>query len=94
MHRFGRERPPKVSDSRSINGNEWTGALQADGEYTVRIYLMRSAARRKETARYTLTVGITGSAAKVKAGRTGDTWSVEVNDYEHYQIPDALISGG
>ena len=24
----------------------------------------------------------------------GDTWSVNVNDYEHYQIPDAVISGG
>jgi len=35
----------------------------ADGEYTIRVYLMRSAARRNEIANYTLTVGITGSAA-------------------------------
>jgi hypothetical protein len=48
----------------STSGNEWTGPLPAaDGEYTVRVYLMRSAARRNETANYTLTVGITGSAA-------------------------------
>lgn len=157
----------------STSGNEWTGPLPADGEYTVRVYLMRSAARRNETADYTLTVGITGSAAtsaalgsapagdakvkgtpyhatgkvpcsmgsapqgsaqcdfgvvrgkpgnaelhvtppggfkrvltfaggtvtsdagaKVKASKTGDLWSVDVNDYEHYRIPEAVISGG
>lgn len=159
----------------STGGNEWMGTLPADGEYTIRVYLMRSAARRNETANYTLTVGITGSAAAatapalgaapagdakvkgtpyhatghlpcsmgsaapgsaqcefgvirgkpgnaevhvtppggfkrvltfvggnvtsdasamVKTGKTGDLWSVDVNDYEHYQIPDAVISGG
>lgn len=34
-----------------------------------------------------------------KAGQTmrvtcGDLWSIEVNDYEHSQIPEAVISGG
>ena len=48
----------------SNEGNEWTGALPADGEYTIRLYLMRSAARRKETANYTLTVGIADRAAR------------------------------
>jgi len=155
----------------STGGNEWTGPLPADGEYTIRVYLMRSAARRNESARYTLTVGITGSAAaaagvapagdakvkgtpyhaagqvpcsmgsapqgsaqcdfgvirgkpgnaevhvtppggfkralnfaggkvtsdgdaKVTASKSGDLWSVDVNDYEHYRIPEAVISGG
>jgi hypothetical protein len=157
----------------STSGNEWTGTLPADGDYAIRVYLMRSAARRNETANYTLTVGITGSAAaapalgaappgdakvkgtpyhatgqvrcsigaasqspaqcdfgvirgkpgnaevhvtppggiervltfmgskvtstggaKVKAAKTGDTWSIEVNDVEHYQIPEAVVSGG
>lgn len=157
----------------SSGGNEWTGTLDASGDYTVRVYLMRSAARRNETADYTLTVGITGSAAtsvalgtapagdakvkgtpyhatgrvpcsmgsapqgsaqcdfgvirgkpgnaevhvtppggfkrvltfaggtvtsdagaKVKASKGGDLWSVDVNDYEHYRIPEAVISGG
>jgi hypothetical protein len=49
----------------STGGNEWSGPLAADGEYTIRVYLMRSAARRNETANYTLTIGITGSAAAV-----------------------------
>jgi hypothetical protein len=157
----------------STGGSEWTGQLDADGEYTIRVYLMRSAARRNETANYALTVGVTGSAssapalgaapagdarvkgtpyhatgkvacsmgnapqgsvqcdfgvirgkpgnaevhvtppggfkrvlvfadgkvtsdagAKVQASRSGDLWSVDVNDYEHYRIPDAVVSGG
>ena len=156
----------------STSGNEWTGKLEADGEYTVRVYLMRSAARRNETANFTLSVGITGSAAgaaalgtapasdakvkgtpyhatgpvpcwmgnapvgssqcefgvirgkpgnaevhikppgglervltfmgntvtsgkeKVKASKAGDLWTIEVNDYEHYQIPESVILGG
>jgi hypothetical protein len=43
----------------AIKGNHFKGALAADGAYTIRVYLMRNAARRKETANYTLTVGIT-----------------------------------
>jgi len=152
----------------STGGNEWSDTLPADGNYTIRVYLMRSAARRGETANYTLTVGITGQpvkgapasdakvkgtpyhatgkvpcsmgdapvgsaqcdfgvirggpgravihvtppgglkrtlkfadgkvsadgGGKVKASQSGDEWSVEVNDYEHYRIPDAVISGG
>ncbi|MDH5208579.1 MAG: hypothetical protein OEW34_08065 [Burkholderiaceae bacterium] len=156
----------------STSGNEWTGQLEADGEYTVRVYLMRSAARRSETANFTLTVGVTGGSTgaaalgtapasdakvkgtpyhatgpltcwmgnapagssqcefgvirgkpgnaevhikpagglervltfmgntvssgneKVKASKTGDLWTIEVNDYEHYKIPEAVILGG
>lgn len=169
--------PPGSQDSAifigSTSGNTWTGTLEADGTYSIRLYLMRSAARRHETANYTLTVGITGSAAaggegigpapkgdakvrgtpyhalsevpcsmgdaapgsslckvgvlrgrpgnadvhitppgglervlrfmgstvsagdaKVKASQQGDLWLIDVNDYEHYQIPEAVISGG
>ena len=166
---------PPGSDAEAIfvgstNGNEWTGALPSDGEYTLRVYLMRSAARRNETASYTLTVAVTGTpkasemgsapasdakvkgtpyhatgqlpcslgdnkpmqcefgvirgkpgnaevhvtppgglkrvlsfmggevttnaGEKIKAVKHGDDWSVEVNDFEHYTIPEAVISGG
>lgn len=154
----------------STEGNEWTGTLPADGEYKVRVYLMRSAARRNETASYTLTVGITGTpkapdfgkapasdakvkgtayhatgplectmgndkpvqcefgvirgkrgnaevhitppgglkrvltfmgdkvttnpGEKIKAVKHGYDWSIEINDYEHYTIPEAVIFGG
>jgi len=168
--------PPGSKDAAifvgSSGGNEWSGALPSDGEYTIRVYLMRSAARRGESADYTLTIGVTGGPAaasalgkapagdakvkgtpyhatgyvpcsmgsepegsvqcpfgvirgkpgsaevhltppggfervltfkgvdvsggdaKVKASRTGDLWTIEVNDYEHYRIPEAVISGG
>jgi hypothetical protein len=156
----------------STSGNEWAGQLPSDGDYTVRLYLMRSAARRNEVANYTLTVGVTGSGAatatlgpapssdakvkgtpyhatgpvpcwmgnapagssqcefgvirgkpgnaevhikpsgglervltfmgntvtsgneKVKASKAAGLWTIEVNDYEHYQIPEAVVSGG
>ena len=44
----------------STSGNQFTGTLPADGEYKLRVYLMRSAARRNEHANYTYTVGIPG----------------------------------
>ncbi|MFO1306258.1 MAG: hypothetical protein U1F54_21235 [Burkholderiales bacterium] len=156
----------------SSDGNEWSGALPADGEYTIRVYLMRNAARRNETANYTLTVGVTGSAVatpalgaapasdakvkgtryhatgqvpcsmggnpdgstqcdfgvvrgspgnaevhlkpagglervltfkgttvssgneKVKASMNGGMWTIEVNDFERYRIPESVIQGG
>lgn len=169
--------PPGSNDAAvfigSTDGDSWSGTLAANGRYTIRVYLMRSAARRGETANYTLTVGITGSTStpaalgtapvgdakvegtpyhatgkvscsmgsaapgssqcefgvirgapdnaevhvtppggfrrvltfaggtvsasdggNVKAARTGDDWLIEVNDYEHYRIPDAVVNGG
>jgi hypothetical protein len=156
----------------STSGNEWAGTLAADGDHAIRVYLMRSAARRHEKADYTLTVTVTDAAtaaalgsapagdakvkgtpyhatgqvpcstgnapagsmqcdfgvirgkpgnaevhltrrdgakrvltivgsvvtadggARVKAGKTGDLWSIDVNDDEHYRIPDAVVLGG
>lgn len=46
----------------STSGNEWTGTLPADRDYTVRVYLMRNAARRNEAANYTLDVSIVGTS--------------------------------
>lgn len=166
--------PPGSNDEAlfvgSSAGNEWTGVLPADGEYKVRVYLMRSAARRNEAANYTLKVGIAGTSRptefgkapasdakvkgtgyhatgplpcrmgndkpiqcefgvirgepgnaevhitppggltrvltfmganvttnpgeKVEAVKQGYDWSVKVNDYEHYTIPEAVIWGG
>jgi hypothetical protein len=52
----------------STSGNRYEGTLPADGTYTVRVYLMRNAARRNESANYTLEVGVTGGAKKAEAG--------------------------
>lgn len=56
--------PPGSNDEAifigSTEGNRWQGILAADGEYRIRVYLMRSAARRNEAAKYSLTVGVAG----------------------------------
>jgi len=75
----------------STGGNDWTGTLEADGEYTVRVYLMRSAARRDETANYTLTVGITGAAAA--ATRSTDAKVPGTPYHATGQIPCATAAG-
>jgi hypothetical protein len=43
-------------------GEDYSGTLPADGDYVVRVYLMRPAARRGESSNYTLTVGVSGKA--------------------------------
>jgi len=44
------------------DGEAFTGMLPTDGDYTVRVYLMRNAARRNEASDYTLTISVTGKA--------------------------------
>ena len=48
----------------STSGNDFAGNLVASGEYTIRVYLMRNAARRNESAKYTLDIGVSGDAKK------------------------------
>jgi hypothetical protein len=57
--------PPGSSDVAMFvgdSGADFEGLLPTDGDYTVRVYLMRPAARRNESSDYTLTVGVTGHA--------------------------------
>ena len=49
----------------SSAGDKFEAPLTASGTYTIRAYLMRNAARRKETSRYTLDIAITGAAKPV-----------------------------
>jgi len=42
------------------SGENYSGTLPTDGDYVVRVYLMRPAARRGESSNYTLTVGVNG----------------------------------
>ncbi|MGA8880480.1 MAG: hypothetical protein WCC44_05435 [Azonexus sp.] len=46
----------------STSGNRFSGILPADGDYAIRVYLMRNAARRNELARYALTLDVSGQA--------------------------------
>jgi hypothetical protein len=44
----------------STAGNVYEGRLDLDGDWKIRVYLMRSAARRNETAAYKLDIGVSG----------------------------------
>jgi len=46
----------------STSGNQFKRMLLNDGEYTVRVYLMRAAARRNEGSTYALNVALEGKA--------------------------------
>jgi hypothetical protein len=46
----------------STSGERFEGILPADGVYRIRVYLMRSAARRGESTSYTLDVRVAGDA--------------------------------
>ena len=147
--------------------NSFGGTLGVGGDYTIRVYLMRSAARNNTKANFTLTVSLTGGstgfnsndalvagtsyhatgkvrssmgneakgavmsdfgvirkssssaevhvtypnlmkrvlkfnngewtspgAQSVKVNRQSGEWEVILNDYEHYFIPDEIITGG
>jgi heat shock protein HslJ len=60
--------PPDSADVAMFNGqhadNRFTGLLPTDGIYSLRVYLMRSAARRNESSDFTLSVAITGQPLK------------------------------
>lgn len=43
----------------SMESNTYEGTLTSSGDHKIRVYLMRSAARRGETANYTLKISIT-----------------------------------
>ena len=46
----------------SVNGNQFEGALPATGDYRIRVYMMRGAARRNEVANYRLEMTVSGPA--------------------------------
>jgi hypothetical protein len=56
----------------SAGGSRFTGDLDLDGDWKIRVYLMRAAARRGEEANYTLNVTTTGSPDPDKAREAND----------------------
>lgn len=52
----------------STSGGQYEGTLPASGDYRVRVYMMRSAARRNEVANYQLEIIITGAGEKPAVG--------------------------
>lgn len=52
----------------STSGTRYSGRLTQTGDYRVRVYLMRNAARRGERADYNLTVGVEGRPGAAAPG--------------------------
>lgn len=48
----------------STSGDQFSGILPKNGDYSLRVYLMRNAARRNEVADYSITVRVTGAPAE------------------------------
>jgi hypothetical protein len=57
----------------STSGNRFVGKGQKDGDYTVRVYLMRNAARRGATASYTINFAVADDSQSPTAAIPGDT---------------------
>jgi hypothetical protein len=65
--------PPDTGEALFVGqdgSGHFEGVLPKDGEYTIRVYLMRAAARRNESAQYTLTVKVDDSAPDDKTEAT------------------------
>lgn len=45
----------------STEGNKFTRTLSASGDYKIRVFLYRNAARRNESAKYELSIGLIGA---------------------------------
>lgn len=60
--------PPGSSSAAMVigefNDNRFKGLLPDDGVYTIQVFLMRSAARRNEVGKFTLSVGVSGAPLK------------------------------
>jgi hypothetical protein len=83
----------------STSGNQYEGTLPASGDYKIRIYMMRSAARRNEVANYRLEIIIDGTPAPSAevprdAAASDATTRAAEGDYDATgQIPCAQFAG-
>jgi hypothetical protein len=69
---------PEAIHIGSVDGNDWFGVLPQTAEYRIRVYLMRNAARRDETANYSLSIRIDARNPDFADGLSGgpDYWEV------------------
>jgi len=76
---------PGETDVAMFNGstadNQFEGVLPASGDYKIRVYLMRSAARRNEAAKYRLEMIIADAGKGAAAPAAGGDAKVAGTDY-------------
>jgi len=97
--------PPDSQDVAMAQGellaNHFSGMLPDEGVYTIRVYLMRSAARRNETSRFTLSVEVTGKplpavSSKIDAVLPGTRFHAKTTvkcapQYSQSKMCDAVV---
>ena len=73
------------------SGNEYSGALAASGDHKTQVYLMRNAARRNETCKYSITFQVTGAAPKAAASTGGAPQAAIDKCMEMVGVPADII---
>ena len=76
----------------SVSENQYEGTLPKSGDYKLRVYMMRSAARRDETANYRLEIVITGGGAHGSAPK-GDAKVAGTDFHATGNIPCSMGGG-
>ena len=71
----------------SSEGNRFSGPLTTDGPHVVNVYLMRNAARRGETANYSINIGVTGRAASTAPRPSQDALVAGTNYNATAEVP-------
>ena len=78
----------------SDKGSQFEGALPATGNYKIRVYMMRSAARRNEVANYRLEINIGGAGQTAAAPAPGHDAKVAGTPYNATgQVPCSMGHG-
>lgn len=78
----------------SMGENSFVGSLPDSGDYTIRVYQMRSAARPNETASYTLQIEITSpESAGASSGAVADATVPGTKYHATGSIPCARAAG-
>lgn len=77
----------------STSGMRFQRVAPMDGDYVVRVYLMRAAARRNESSRYSLDMAVTGKAL-LPTPAAKDALVPGTTFHASAQIPCTLASGG
>jgi hypothetical protein len=77
----------------SLDGGRFEGELPANGDYTIRVYLMRSAARRAESADYRLKVSIGAKTNRPATENSQDARVPGTGFHATGKIPCSMAGG-
>ncbi len=77
----------------SVSQNQYEGTLAASGDYKVRVYMMRSAARRNEVAHYRLEMVIDGAGQPAAHTPSHDATVSGTDFHATGQIPCSMGKG-